>query len=176
MADFNRAYNRLKQWEGGYQANPNDPGNYNGAGELVGTNYGITAKNYEAWIGRRASIADMKNMPPMTAAAIFRSKFWDKIKGDQIRNQSVADILFDGVVNHGKGVKLAQEVLGLTADNNFGSQTFAALQAANQWAADVRDMLPEPETADLYMFLMISGIAMDDAARISDALTRRAAA
>lgn len=41
-----------------------------------------------------------------------------------------------------------------------------ALQAANQWAADVRDMLPEPETADLYMFLMISGIAMDDAARI----------
>lgn len=42
----------------------------------------------------------------------------------------------------------------------------AALQAANQWAADVRDVLPEPETADLYMFLMISGIAKDDAARI----------
>lgn len=41
-----------------------------------------------------------------------------------------------------------------------------ALQAANQWAADVRDVLPEPETADLYMFLMISGIAKDDAARI----------
>ena len=41
-----------------------------------------------------------------------------------------------------------------------------ALQAANQWAADVRDVLPEPETADLYMFLIISGIAKDDAARI----------
>lgn len=41
-----------------------------------------------------------------------------------------------------------------------------ALQAANQWAADVRDVLPEPETADLYMFLMISDIAKDDAARI----------
>ncbi|EGH27730.1 hypothetical protein PSYJA_01314 [Pseudomonas syringae pv. japonica str. M301072] len=41
-----------------------------------------------------------------------------------------------------------------------------ALQAANQWAADVRDVLPEPETADLYMFLMIGGIAKDDAARI----------
>lgn len=41
-----------------------------------------------------------------------------------------------------------------------------ALQAANQWAADVRDVLPEPETADLYMFLMIRGIAKDDAARI----------
>lgn len=41
-----------------------------------------------------------------------------------------------------------------------------ALQAANQWAADVRDVLPEPENADLYMFLMIRGIAKDDAARI----------
>ncbi|WP_321865830.1 ABC-three component system middle component 1 [Paraburkholderia tropica] len=41
-----------------------------------------------------------------------------------------------------------------------------ALQAANQWAADVRDVLPEPETADLYMFLMISDISKDDAARI----------
>lgn len=41
-----------------------------------------------------------------------------------------------------------------------------ALQAANQWAADVRDVLPEPETADLYMFLMISDISKNDAARI----------
>ncbi|WP_425221220.1 ABC-three component system middle component 1 [Pseudomonas sp.] len=40
------------------------------------------------------------------------------------------------------------------------------LQAANQWAADVRDVLPEPETADLYMFLIINGIAKDAAARI----------
>lgn len=41
-----------------------------------------------------------------------------------------------------------------------------ALQVANQWAADVRDVLPEPETADLYMFLMISDISKDYAARI----------
>lgn len=43
-----------------------------------------------------------------------------------------------------------------------------ALQAANQWAADVRDVLPEPETSDLYMFLIINGIAKDDAARIEN--------
>lgn len=43
-----------------------------------------------------------------------------------------------------------------------------ALHAANQWAADVRDVLPEPETSDLYMFLIINGIAKDDAARIEN--------
>lgn len=40
------------------------------------------------------------------------------------------------------------------------------VQAAHQWAADVRDVLPEPETSDLYMFLVIDNIANDDAARI----------
>lgn len=42
----------------------------------------------------------------------------------------------------------------------------ASVQSAHQWAADVRDVLPEPETADLYMFLMISNITNDEAARI----------
>lgn len=39
------------------------------------------------------------------------------------------------------------------------------VQSAFRWAADVRDMLAEPETADLYMFILIDGIASEDAAR-----------
>lgn len=41
-----------------------------------------------------------------------------------------------------------------------------SIQAAFRWAADVRDMLAEPQTADLYMFLAIEGIASEDAARL----------
>ncbi|MCW4649626.1 ABC-three component system middle component 1 [Pseudomonas aeruginosa] len=41
-----------------------------------------------------------------------------------------------------------------------------SVQAAFRWAADVRDVLPEPETADLYMFLVIAGISQEEAARI----------
>lgn len=41
-----------------------------------------------------------------------------------------------------------------------------AVQAAHQWAADVRDVLPEPETSDLYMFLVINGASNDEAVRI----------
>ena len=40
------------------------------------------------------------------------------------------------------------------------------IQRAFQWAADVRDMLPEPQTADLYMYLLVNGIASEDAARL----------
>lgn len=42
----------------------------------------------------------------------------------------------------------------------------AKIQGAFRWAADVRDMLPEPQTADLYMFMLIEGVASEDAARL----------
>lgn len=42
----------------------------------------------------------------------------------------------------------------------------ARIQSAFRWAANVRDMLAEPQTADLYMFMLIDGIASEDAARL----------
>lgn len=42
----------------------------------------------------------------------------------------------------------------------------AKIQSAFRWAADVRDLLAEPQTADLYMFMLIEGIASEDAARL----------
>ncbi|MDI3324346.1 hypothetical protein QKW35_08150 [Pontibacterium granulatum] len=42
----------------------------------------------------------------------------------------------------------------------------AKIQIAFRWAADVRDLLEEPQTADLYMFMAIEGITSEDAARL----------
>ena len=42
----------------------------------------------------------------------------------------------------------------------------SSLQAAYQWSADIRDVLPEPETSDLYMFMLIGDISDNEAARI----------
>ncbi len=41
-----------------------------------------------------------------------------------------------------------------------------SIQAAFRLAADFRDILPEPQTADLYMFMLIRNIPLEDAARI----------
>lgn len=41
-----------------------------------------------------------------------------------------------------------------------------AIQAAHQWAASIRDVLPEPETSDLYMFIILLGTTPDEATRI----------
>jgi lysozyme family protein len=127
MANFNQSYTRTAANEGGYQSSPADPGNYNSAGQLVGTNWGISAPVYEDWLGYPPSKAQMQGMTQATAKAIMKSRFWNKIQGDNLPNQAVADILFDGVVNHGRGVRLAQEVLGVSTDNIFGPATFQAL-------------------------------------------------
>lgn len=39
-------------------------------------------------------------------------------------------------------------------------------QAAHQWAAGVRDVLPEPETSDLFMFMILREASHDEAIRI----------
>lgn len=41
-----------------------------------------------------------------------------------------------------------------------------AAQAAHQWAASIRDVLPEPETSDLFMFIILREATHDEAIRI----------
>jgi lysozyme family protein len=132
MADFQTAYHLVADAEGGYQRHPNDTGNYNSRNELVGTNWGISAPVYENWINQPPTEADMRNMPAATARSIYKTRFWDDIRGDEIRSQAVANIFFDGRVNHGRtGTKIMQRVLKIPADGVVGPQTLQAINRAN---------------------------------------------
>lgn len=132
MASFDKSYQRVRLSEGGYQKHPNDRGNTNSLGQLVGTNWGINAQVYEKWINKPPSELDMRNMLRSTALKIYKSKYWDRIKGDLINNQFVADILFDGHVNHGyTGIKMMQSVLGVPEDGIIGRITLDAINNAN---------------------------------------------
>lgn len=130
MANFMTAYNIVAGHEGGYQKHPNDSGNYNSLDQLVGTNWGISAPVYEAYLDRPPSESDMRNMSKQTAANIYKSNFWDKIRGDQIQSQAVANIFFDGAVNHGRtGVRIMQRVLGVAVDGIVGPVTLGKLNS-----------------------------------------------
>lgn len=133
MANYSDAVKKVLRLEGGYQANPNDRGNYNSLGRLVGTNKGISAPVYESWIKRPPTVADMRAIDDITARTIYKVRYWDKIKGDNIHNQAVAEIFFDAAVNHGSttAAKIMQEVLGVTPDGIVGAQTLASLNASN---------------------------------------------
>lgn len=139
MAVFNLYTPLLVAVEGGYQALPNDKGNYNSRGELVGTNHGISAKVYEAWIGRVPNVSDMKTITQSIAFEIYKAWYWNKIGASSIKNQSIAELIMDHAVNAGTGAagKLVQKVLNnqfeyqLAIDGAIGNKTIAAINHVN---------------------------------------------
>lgn len=128
MANFNNAIKFVLAKEGGYQAHPNDTGNYNSKKELVGTNMGISAPVLEKYLGRVVTESDMKSLNPAVAKEIYRRNFWNPIQGDKILHDSTAIAIFDWFVNAGRpAIIKAQEVLKVTPDGIIGRLTLKAL-------------------------------------------------
>lgn len=123
MADFEKALKLVLKWEGGYVNHPNDPGGH--------TNLGITYYTFERYasvIGVAPSISNLKQLSKENAAKIYKIGFWDKIKGDQIKDQQVANLIFDSYVNMGNmAVRIVQRQLKLLSDGKFGERTLSAV-------------------------------------------------
>jgi len=140
MANAKLFLPKVLEAEGGYQRIATDTGNYNSAGDLVGTNYGISAPVYEAYINDVPSQYDMENMPLSHAVAIYKPQYWDKLKADDIKTQEVADVLVDHGVNTGvsRAAKMVQTILkesfnkNLTVDGAVGNITITAMNSVNQ--------------------------------------------
>jgi len=117
MANFEKALSHVLQNEGGYVNDPDDKG-----GE---TKYGISKRSYPK--------EDIKNLTIDRAKQIYKSDFWDKIKGDYIQNDELALNVFDFAVNAGVGtsVKALQEALNISDDGVLGNGTLSAMAVIN---------------------------------------------
>ena len=125
MADKNRLIPIIKKWEGGYSDNPNDRG---GA-----TNSGVTLAVYQSVYGKSKTKNDLKRMTNDQWDYIFTKLYWNKWKADDIKNQSIANILVDWVWMSGIGtIKKIQSLFGLTADGIVGNKTLSYINSNNQ--------------------------------------------
>lgn len=127
MADFAPAFERMIRNEGGYRLIdvPADRG---------GQTYAGIARNFHPqWPGWRYIDAhDLQNLELSARVRDFyRAEFWDKVCGDSIPVQRVAESLFDFAVNAGAmtAVKLAQLVVGAVPDGRLGPVTLEKLNA-----------------------------------------------
>jgi lysozyme family protein len=105
-ADFKPVWKGTKQFEGGYQAMPNDTANYCPAkgkpgSQLIGTNHGISAIGMASYIKRCPSVAEMKGLSESKAMEIAKKQYWDPIQADSIRSQAVAHLIFDSTYGSG---------------------------------------------------------------------------
>src|SRR5262245_11451963 len=133
------------KFEGGFVNNPKDPGGP--------TNLGVTQATLSAFLGRAASIADVKALTPKAVAPIYRKRFWDAVMGDALPI-GVDLAVFDFGVHSGpiRGAIGLQRALGVADDGRIGPITIAAAKkfAAN---ADGATLLVQRVCAGRLAFL-----------------------
>lgn len=126
MANSSKLVPFILQWEGGFVNDPDDLGGATNKGITIGT-----FAEYKKRKGQKApTVEDLKNISDTEWYDVFKSLYWDRWKADEIKNQSVANILVDWVWASGShGIKRPQRLLGVKADGIVGKQTIAALNA-----------------------------------------------
>lgn len=126
-SSYDLALTRLLQHEGGYTNHPDDPGGP--------TNFGITIADYRRYAKSDATAADVRAMPVDEAKTIYRKRYWDAQRCDDLP-AGVDYAVFDYGVNSGIGRsgKVLRRVLQLPDDT--GVVTDAVIAAAR--AADAR--------------------------------------
>lgn len=110
----------IRSHEGGFANHPKDPG---GA-----TNKGVTLKTYQSFFPGK-TVEDLKKITDQEWNHIFKSGFWDKVRADEIHDQSVANLIADWAYNSGVGgaAKEIQKVLGVPVDGIIGPKTIEAI-------------------------------------------------
>lgn len=122
--NFPKCLDFVLHHEGGFVDHPKDPGGV--------TNLGCTKDTWEKWCGHPVTVNDMKNLQPHDVMPLYRQKYWDAVKGDELPT-GVDYCVFDTAINSGPGraVKFLQEAIGVTADGAIGPITMKAINSAN---------------------------------------------
>ena len=110
-ASYDEALRRVLVHEGGYSNHPSDPGGP--------TNFGITIADYRRYVKPDATAADVRAMSVDEAKAIYRKRYWDVQRCDELP-AGVDYSVFDYGVNSGIGRsgKVLRRVVGLPDDTS----------------------------------------------------------
>jgi lysozyme family protein len=124
--NFDPALEAVLHHEGGFVNHKLDPGGM--------TNLGCTKRVWEEWVGREVTEKEMRELTPEKVAPLYKAKYWDKIRGDNLPN-GVDYVVFDAAINSGPGraAKWLQQVVGAVPDGAIGNGTLgkvAAMDAA----------------------------------------------
>ena len=134
MASFDLFLPMLLRFEGGYVDNPSDPG-----GE---TNKGVTMATFRQCshelLGVDPTSQNLQSLTDAQAGIIYSALYWDKMCGDDIQLQDLANIACDFYVNAGTHATiLLQRILNgmgaqVVEDGSIGPASIQALNAVNQ--------------------------------------------
>jgi lysozyme family protein len=123
--NFAEALQAVLKHEGGWSHHPSDPGGM--------TNLGCTKAVWEEYCGHPVDEKAMRALTPNDVAPLYKRKYWDKIKGDELPD-GVDYVVFDAAINSGPGraAKWLQACVGVDPDGGIGPKTLAAVNSFNK--------------------------------------------
>lgn len=126
MANSEKLMPLIHKWEGGYSNHPNDKGGC--------TMKGITLATFKQYYGKHKTCDDLKNLKDGEWLYIFEKGYWNPCKADEIKNQSIANIIVDWAWHSGVKtvIKKIQKILRVDADGIVGKQTINAINSEEQ--------------------------------------------
>lgn len=107
--------------EGGFVNDKHDPGGM--------TALGVTRDTWEDWTGKDATEADMRALTPAMVAPLYRQRYWDVNRCDDLP-LAVALCVFSFAVtsNPNRAARYLQKTVGVTQDGQIGPKTLAAVK------------------------------------------------
>lgn len=139
MANLQPALDKTLRFEGGYANVPGDTGGetYCGIARVHWPQSSIwpiidrVKKQSPLKRGAFVSGPDGDKLKGLVAD-FYRIQFWDDIRGNDIKSQSVANYLFDWHVTSGAiAVRQVQDLLDIDVDGKVGNQTINSINAAD---------------------------------------------
>lgn len=134
MASFDLFLPLLLRFEGGYADDLTDPG-----GE---TNKGVTMATFRQCshelLGIEPTSDNLKALTDGQAGIVYRTLYWNKMGGDSIQSQDLANMVCDFYVNAGtNATAMLQRILNsmgaqVIQDGAIGPASIQALNALNQ--------------------------------------------
>ncbi|MEA5426803.1 glycoside hydrolase family 108 protein [Arcicella lustrica] len=83
---------------------------------------------------KKVTPKDLARLALNDVKPIYKTYYWNVVKGDKIHNQAIAEFLTDFVVNSGASknkVLQLQKAMGIKQDGIFGTQTIKAINKQN---------------------------------------------
>jgi len=163
MAVFDLAYEKVLHLEGGYKLSydPVDAGGMTFAGISR-----VVWPDWPGWLLIDSGELSGHRIEAMVES-FYKIHYWNEIKGDQIRFQGVAFMLYDFAVNAGikTAVKLAQKIVGSEQDGVMGPKTISKLSRYVFDEASERLFMAEYSLAKVYRY---KDICLNDRRRCMD--------